>query len=910
MVLRLAICLRVEMSTEIYICFSYSAENIKKETQYKLSRKQSMAKVFVSYSRKDTEFAKRLTGELQKDDMDLWIDWEDIPPTVDWRKQIEKGIEEADAFLFLISPDSAKSKVCGLEIDCAVKNGKRIIPIVVREIEWEDTPPHLGHLNYIFFSRDDDFDTAVKKLLTAIHTDYEWMQTHRRLQVKALEWERNNHENSFLLRGKDLQDAEFQHATNSSKEPYPTDLQRDYVFKSRQAADRQRRITRIISVVVIIALVALAVVGLVQARLATASRNDAQAASTLAVSNASTAQAASTLAVSNEQKAITQANIALARQLAAQAQSINANRSSKQMTAVLLAIQSIKLFPNVDATSFLINNNLSAQPIATITHDDFVSVVAFSPDGNFVVSGSFDTTARVWEVSTGKEISRMTHNDSVSTVAFSPDGKYVVSRSLDSTARVWEAATGKEVARMTHDGQVTAVAFSPDGKYVVSGSYDTTARVWEAATGNEVARTGHDDGVNSVSFSPDGKYVASGGWDGTTQVWEASTGKEVVRMKHDDVVISVVFSPDGKYVVSGGYDNTARVWEASTGKEIAYMTHDGSVNSVAFSPDGKYVVSGSRDGTARVWETSTGKEVARITYDDYVTSIAFSPDGKYVVSGGDITARVWEVSTGKEITRLTHDGSVNSVAFSPDRQYVVSGSNDNTARMWIWQPEDLIDEACSRVARNLTRAEWSQYIGDALPYQVICPNLPLDLEYFNVIAKDILSNANDSNQVKTALDKVQAELINDNIKDPIAEAHSIVSVATAEQISTESAAGNIEKALSLFDQAHRARLSIDEANSLNNLCWFGSLQGYEKQVLEYCETAVKLAPDDAAIRDSRGLARALTGDYQGAILDFQYYVDNNSADSDTIQQRNQWVEQLKKGINPFTSDVLESLKSQ
>ena len=80
--------------------------------------------------------------------------------------------------------------------------------------------------------------------------------------------------------------------------------------------------------------------------------------------------------------------------------------------------------------------------------------------------------------STGKEVARMTHDQGVTSVAFSPDGKYVVSGSDDGTARVWEAATGREVARMTHDRCMTSVAFSPDGKYVVSGSYDSTARAW------------------------------------------------------------------------------------------------------------------------------------------------------------------------------------------------------------------------------------------------------------------------------------------------------------------------------------------------------------------------------------------------------------------------------------------------
>ena len=86
-----------------------------------------------------------------------------------------------------------------------------------------------------FLRENDDFTTSLDKLTTAINTDYEWVQAHRQLQVKALEWERNNHENSFLLRGKELQDADFQLATNTSKEPHPTDLQREYVLRSRQA---------------------------------------------------------------------------------------------------------------------------------------------------------------------------------------------------------------------------------------------------------------------------------------------------------------------------------------------------------------------------------------------------------------------------------------------------------------------------------------------------------------------------------------------------------------------------------------------------------------------------------------------------------------------------------------------------
>jgi hypothetical protein len=111
------------------------------------------------------------------------------------------------------------------------------------------------------------------------------------------------------------------------------------------------------------------------------------------------------------------------------------------------------------------------------------------------------------------------HEGIVETVVFSPDGKYVVSGSLDNTARVWDVLTGREIARMTHEDFVVSLAFSPDGNHIVSGSYDGTARVWETYTSREVARMSHDDSVHSVDFSPDGKHVVSGSWDTSVRVW-------------------------------------------------------------------------------------------------------------------------------------------------------------------------------------------------------------------------------------------------------------------------------------------------------------------------------------------------------------------------------------------------------
>ncbi|KAN0075174.1 vegetative incompatibility protein HET-E-1 [Elaphomyces granulatus] len=325
-------------------------------------------------------------------------------------------------------------------------------------------------------------------------------------------------------------------------------------------------------------------------------------------------------------------------------------------------------------------------------HSDNVNSVAFSPDGKKVVSGSFDLTVRVWDITTGQADQTLTgHSDKVTSVAFSPDGKKVVYGSEDSTVRVWDITTGQaDQTLMGHSAQVNSVAFSPDGKKVVSGSDDWTVRVWDITTGQaDQTLMGHSARVNSVAFSPDGKKVVSGSDDWTVRVWDITTGQaDQTLTGHSHWVMSVAFSPDGKKVVSGSYDLTVRVWDITTGQADQTLTghsHSAQVMSVAFSPDGKKVVSGSYDSTVRVWDITTGQADQTLTgHSREVMSVAFSPDGKKVVSGSfDSTVRVWDITTGQADQTLTgHSDMVTSVAFSRDGKKVVSGSDDSTVRVW------------------------------------------------------------------------------------------------------------------------------------------------------------------------------------------------------------------------------------
>ncbi|MEE8502177.1 MAG: WD40 repeat domain-containing protein, partial [Kiloniellales bacterium] len=186
------------------------------------------------------------------------------------------------------------------------------------------------------------------------------------------------------------------------------------------------------------------------------------------------------------------------------------------------------------------------------------------------------------------------HDGRVVSVAFSPDGRTVLTGSYDETARLWDVATGVEVKRFDgHDWVVTSVAFSPDGQTVLTGSWDKTARLWDVATGAEMKRfVGHYDEVTSVAFNPDGRTVLTGSRDRTARLWNVATGAKVKRfVGHDRWVLSVAFSPDGRTVLTGSRDETARLWDVATGTEMKrFDGHDGAVLSVAFSPDGRTVL--------------------------------------------------------------------------------------------------------------------------------------------------------------------------------------------------------------------------------------------------------------------------------------------------------------------------------
>jgi DNA-binding beta-propeller fold protein YncE len=291
------------------------------------------------------------------------------------------------------------------------------------------------------------------------------------------------------------------------------------------------------------------------------------------------------------------------------------------------------------------------QVLGLTDHVDWIESVAFSPDGQYLVSGSQDNSVRVWNARTGQGVSTFRgHAGKISSVAFSPDGRLLASGSDDTTLRIWNAGTGQRVHRLSHrrwcwTGHVGSLAFSPDGQRLVSGSSDWALRMWNVQTGVRMfVLKGHRHTVDSVAFSPNGQLLVSGGGDGTVRVWDSGTGQALLTLRANaQAVKGVAFSPDGQRIVSAGFDHTLKLWDVRTGQQILTLAgHTNWVYGVAFSPDGRLLVSGSRDETVKLWDVATGREILSLDADGWIFSVAFSPDGQRVASGGQGGIKVWE----------------------------------------------------------------------------------------------------------------------------------------------------------------------------------------------------------------------------------------------------------------------------
>ena len=626
----------------------------------------------------------------------------------------------------------------------------------------EEAPQLRAVLNTLAEARlitlnEDNAEVAHEALIREWQRLHEWLTQdreslllHRHLTESAYEWEARGHEPSELYRGARLAQAREWVAANEAKlnAPEQTFLAASIEQEERDAREREaqhkreleaaqelaetqrrtakqlRRRAVVLLGVLVFALIAALTAGTF------ANRN-----STLAKQNASIAQTAQ--AVSKQ--AVADFTRSEAQRLAAEARSLVQSASDPELIA-LLSLRSINTQYTAEGDAVL--TGAAALPIPKKIFTDLIKVYSanFSPEGKYVVTGSYDGIVRLFEAQTGQELRQFKANDTERGVKaiFSPDGQSIYAASNDGTVWKWglktgevgfqlnnddapvdievspdgkhlligsfagtpqllDAQTGATLCQFVgHSAPVWELAFSPDSRYVATGSVDKTARLWKAED-CEFIRTfsGHTDGVASVAFSPDGKYIATGSWDKTARLWNVETGQELRQfIGHTCYLVrSVRFSSDGNYLLTGNCDKTARLWDVQTGLALyTFNGHTDQIWTVAFSRDGRYLLTGSHDGTARLWDLQKvyGEHPQFVGHTDSIWSLAISPDGHLLASSGaGQSTRLWDVQTGQELHTFV-PSDVNSVAFSPDGKYLVIGAADSSASLWDVRTKEMV----------------------------------------------------------------------------------------------------------------------------------------------------------------------------------------------------------------------------
>jgi RNA polymerase sigma factor (sigma-70 family) len=298
------------------------------------------------------------------------------------------------------------------------------------------------------------------------------------------------------------------------------------------------------------------------------------------------------------------------------------------------------------------------------------------------------------------------HKGAVRAVAFAPDGKTLATAGADSTVRVWELATGRQVHKLEQPGEAVGVAFSPDGKALAVTSAGKTGWlvVWDAAAGKEKWRSADQvRGCGAVAFSADGKALAAGFGRSSVMRFDMPSGKEVSRTTFAGAGVPAVaaFSPDGKLLAVGDGGGGVYLLDA-VGRVLLNSRGKGTVTALAFLPDGARVAAADGGKAVRLLDVATGAEKAAFEGKDAVAALALSADGKRLATAGaGGVVLLWDAASGKEERRFFTRGAVHAVAFSPDGRRLATAGADGTVVWDLTRDEKPLPKDLKLTAKEL-----------------------------------------------------------------------------------------------------------------------------------------------------------------------------------------------------------------
>ena len=281
------------------------------------------------------------------------------------------------------------------------------------------------------------------------------------------------------------------------------------------------------------------------------------------------------------------------------------------------------------------------------------------------------------------------HTEAVRSLAFAPDGEHFVSGSFDDSVRLWQTETMTVDELLSgHENDVRSVSYALDGEWIVSGSFDHTVRIWDTDGDLVQVLVGPDRSINSVAISSDRRYVAAGVNDGTIWIWDLSSDPPFTQQlnTNSEAVFAVAYGA-GDLLISGSADNLLRLWTTNelAIEAIPFGAHSNWVFSVALSRDNRLMTSTATDGSVKLWDMENGVELQ--SFPDHVGTAfraALNPAQSIVAVGvAEGMVFFYEIGSAAPLSSLDLDGkNVLDVAFAPDGRLLLTATSAGEIIVW------------------------------------------------------------------------------------------------------------------------------------------------------------------------------------------------------------------------------------
>jgi WD40 repeat protein len=372
-----------------------------------------------------------------------------------------------------------------------------------------------------------------------------------------------------------------------------------------------------------------------------------------------------------------QRDLARARELAAQG--TLALKTDPQL-AFRLAEAAIALKPTIEAKRLLWSAFAIPLQASLIGHTDPIHAIAYSPMGTTIATAGLDGEILVWNAQNGSLITRLVgHQLRVSTLSFSTNDASLLSGSADGTVRLWDIRTGQATqVDVSEHGTIVNAQFDHDGNILII-SEDGSMFGWDGK-GEVARLLSLPNGLAHAAVSPNGKLIVACRKGKIAVVWARNSGKLLKLLeRHTQDIHSLAFSPDSRWIVTASADGTALIWDLVRERDpIALTGHYKAIEHAAFSPNSDVVITASLDGTVRLWATRSGAELLKRDIGAPVSIASLSPTlGMFAaVSQGKDSAQIWRIAPRLDSVARNVNTVITNFAFSPDGKTLAIGGVD------------------------------------------------------------------------------------------------------------------------------------------------------------------------------------------------------------------------------------------